>query len=53
MTGIREGEKELSLLGSKTEYRNDYAPEVLEAFTNKHQENDYWVRFNFREFTSL
>ena len=25
MTGIREGEKELSLLGSKTEYRNDYA----------------------------
>ena len=49
MTGIREGEKELSLLG----YRNDYAPEVLEAFTNKHQENDYWVRFNCPEFTSL
>ena len=53
MTSIREGEKELSLLGSKTEYRNDYAPEVLEAFTNKHQENDYWVRFNCPEFTSL
>ena len=53
MTGIREREKELSLLGSKTEYRNDYAPEVLEAFTNKHQENDYWVRFNCPEFTSL
>lgn len=53
MTGIREGEKELSLLGSKTEYRNDYAPKVLEAFTNKHQENDYWVRFNCPEFTSL
>ena len=53
MTGISEGEKELSLLGSKTEYRNDYAPEVLEAFTNKHQENDYWVRFNCPEFTSL
>lgn len=53
MTGIREGEKELSLLGSKTEYRNNYAPEVLEAFTNKHQENDYWVRFNCPEFTSL
>lgn len=53
MTGIREGEKELSLLGSKTEYSNDYAPEVLEAFTNKHQENDYWVRFNCPEFTSL
>ena len=53
MTGKREAEKELSLLGSKTEYRNDYAPEVLEAFTNKHQENDYWVRFNCPEFTSL
>ena len=53
MTGIREREKELSILGSKTEYRNDYAPEVLEAFTNKHQENDYWVRFNCPEFTSL
>ena len=53
MTGIRKGEKELSLLGSQTEYRNDYAPEVLETFTNKHQENDYWVRFNCPEFTSL
>ena len=28
-------------------------PEVLEAFDNKHPENDYWVRFNCPEFTSL
>lgn len=48
-----ERKDELSLLGGKTEYRQDYAPEVLEAFTNKHSENDYWVRFNCPEFTSL
>ena len=33
----------LQSLGKKTEYRQDYAPEVLEAFENKHPENDYWV----------
>lgn len=43
----------LQALGSKTEYRTDYAPEVLETFVNKHQENDYWVQFNCPEFTSL
>lgn len=43
----------LSLLGGKTEYKDNYAPEVLEAFDNKHQENDYWVTFNCPEFTSL
>lgn len=53
MSSIREGENELSLLGAKTKYSEDYAPEVLEAFTNKHQDNDYWVRFDCPEFTSL
>ena len=43
----------LQTLGAKTEYRHDYAPEVLEAFDNKHPDNDYWVRFNCPEFTSL
>lgn len=43
----------LSHLGGKTEYKDDYAPEVLEAFENKHQDNDYWVTFNCPEFTSL
>lgn len=43
----------LSLLGGKTEYKDNYAPEVLEAFTNKHPEKDYWVAFNCPEFTSL
>lgn len=43
----------LSLLGGSTEYKDTYTPEVLEAFDNKHQENDYWVTFNCPEFTSL
>ena len=43
----------LTLLGAKTEYKQDYAPEVLEAFDNRHQENDYWVTFDCPEFTSL
>ena len=43
----------LKSLGSKTQYRMDYAPEVLESFVNKHPDNDYWVRFNCPEFTSL
>ena len=52
MTNHREDEG-LQALGKKTEYRSTYAPEVLEAFQNKHPENDYWVRFNCPEFTSL
>lgn len=43
----------LTLLGGKTEYKDNYAPEVLETFINKHQDNDYWVTFNCPEFTSL
>lgn len=43
----------LSQLGKKTEYKADYAPEVLEAFHNKHPENDYLVRFVCPEFTAL
>ena len=43
----------LKALGSKTKYKMDYAPEVLETFENKHPTNDYWVQFNCPEFTSL
>lgn len=46
--------KQLSLLGNKdVEYKTDYCPEVLETFVNKHRENDYFVKFNCPEFTSL
>lgn len=44
---------QLNSLGHQTEYAKDYAPEVLETFENKHPDNDYWVRFNCPEFTSL
>ena len=43
----------LQSLGRKTEYKSTYNPSVLEAFENLHKENDYWVRFNCPEFTSL
>ena len=43
----------LKSLGHKTEYRTDYAPEVLETFENRHPDNDYWVEFLCPEFTSL
>ncbi|MBQ9827708.1 MAG: NADPH-dependent 7-cyano-7-deazaguanine reductase QueF [Lachnospiraceae bacterium] len=46
--------KGLTLLGNKaTKYRDDYAPEVLETFVNKHPDRDYFVKFNCPEFTSL
>ena len=36
-----ERKDELTILGKKTEYKQDYAPEVLESFVNKHPGNDY------------
>ena len=44
----------ITLLGNQgTKYPTDYAPEVLETFVNKHKGNDYFVKFNCPEFTSL
>ena len=44
----------ITLFGSQgTRYPMDYAPEMLETFINKHQDNDYFVKFNCPEFTSL
>lgn len=48
-----EREQELTLLRPHQEYSQEYAPEVLEAFQNRHPQHDYWVRFNCPEFTSL
>ena len=55
MSGRNEKETEgITLLGNQgTKYPMDYAPEVLETFVNKHQDNDYFVKFNCPEFTSL
>lgn len=44
----------ISLLGNgNTNYANDYSPEILETFPNKHPENEYLVTFTCPEFTSL
>lgn len=43
----------LKALGAKTVYTVDYAPQLLESFENQHPGNDYWVRFNCPEFTTL
>lgn len=40
-------------LGKKSDYPSDYAPHVLECFDNRHSDNDYFVKFNCPEFTSL
>ncbi len=54
-TGRTKEEMEgVTLLGDKrTEYPTDYAPQVLETFPNKHPDNDYFVKFDCPEFTSL
>ena len=50
---MRENEN-LTLLGNKNvSYQTEYDPGLLETFENKHPENDYWVKFNCPEFTSL
>lgn len=50
----KEEMKDITLLGNQeTNYPTDYAPQMLETFVNKHQDNDYFVKFNCPEFTSL
>lgn len=49
----RKKTKAMKALGNKTTYAQDYAPEVLETFDNKHPERDYWVQLHCPEFTSL
>ncbi len=44
----------ITLLGNQgVSYKTDYASELLETFVNKHPDNDYFVKFNCPEFTSL
>ncbi len=55
MSGRSDKELEgVELLGNQgTEYTFSYNPSVLEVFENKHQNRDYFVKFNCPEFTSL
>ena len=46
--------KDLTLLGNqKTTYTYEYDPSILESFDNRHVDNDYFIKFNCPEFTSL
>jgi 7-cyano-7-deazaguanine reductase len=40
-------------LGKKVDYPQNYDPSVLEAVENNHTGNNYWIKFNCPEFTSL
>ncbi len=56
MTQVNEnsGLEDLTLLGNQHHrYPEDYAPDILEVFPNKHPDMDYMVKFNCPEFTSL
>lgn len=45
---------DITLLGNQNvKYEFGYNPEILEVFDNKHPGNDYFVKFNCPEFTSL
>ncbi len=50
----KEETQGVPLLGHQgTKYPDNYAREVLETFVIKHPDNDYFVKFNCPEFTSL
>ncbi|MEH7735377.1 preQ(1) synthase [Bacillus pumilus] len=49
-----DSEDNVTLLGSNnTQYNYEYDPSVLETFENLHPDQDYVVKFNCPEFTSL
>lgn len=54
MTNREKSINGISLLGKQdTNYDYNYNPGVLEKLVNKHQGNDYFVKLNCPEFTSL
>ena len=54
MARTEEEQKGISLLGNQhVAYPADYSADILETFINKHPDNDYFVKFNCPEFTSL
>ena len=50
---MREREHLTKLGSNGTTYDFQYDPNLLESFSNKHPDNDYFVKFNCPEFTSL
>ncbi|MDG5787462.1 preQ(1) synthase [Evansella sp. AB-P1] len=54
MSHNHDRSKEVNILGEAgTKYHFEYNPKILEAFENRHQYRDYFVKFNCPEFTSL
>jgi 7-cyano-7-deazaguanine reductase len=54
MTKNETGYNQLSALGNPAAaIPARYDPSVLEAFPNLHRDNDYFIKFNCPEFTSL
>ncbi len=51
---MKKEKSKMTLLGERQiKYIFDYDPSILEVFENKHPGNDYFVKFNCPEFTSL
>ncbi|OOB79916.1 MAG: NADPH-dependent 7-cyano-7-deazaguanine reductase QueF [Epulopiscium sp. Nuni2H_MBin003] len=51
---MKNTNNEVTLLGKHDiECTYKYTPDLLEVFDNKHPNNDYFVKFNCPEFTSL
>ena len=50
---MRNDLDELKSLGRRTDAPKTYDPTVLEAFSNRHADRDYWVTFTAPEFTTL
>ena len=50
---MRNDLNELKSLGRRTDAPKTYDPTVLEAFSNRHADRDYWVTFTAPEFTTL
>ena len=47
----RDDLDKLNQLGNKnTKYSYDYDPSLLEKIENKHQDNDYFIKFNCPEY---
>ena len=53
MSDTRTKENLTHLGSKKTEYKTEYDPTLLEAFSNRHPERDYFVKVNCPEFPSL
>lgn len=50
---MRSDLNELNALGRRADVPTKYDPSVLEAFSNRHCDRDYWVTFTAPEFTTL